>query len=461
LAGACSSDTSVQQSQSQAPLGPTTATGGPAATPVNPIAKPPTNDQRVNLTIAWWGSQDRHNRTIKVIELFQKKYPNIKINYDFGTNPEYWGKIKVGTDPGNLPDIIQHDYAYIDEWTVKGKLLDLDPLVADGTINLTDVPKTIVDGGRMRGKLVGIALGTNTQCFILDVDAFQKAGIPLPADNWTWADFETISMNVKAKLNIPGYGTALYLYTPWQAVYLSSNLWVFNTAGDALGYTEMQDAAWVNFFKMLLRMQSAGTIVPYMEEKTKYPDSANVEALPIITKASAMEQIHSNQLVAMWTKAGLDTRNFVLRPIPRTMATGPSVYIKPAQYFSITAGTKHPKEAAMFLDFFTNDLEANDALAAERGVPINSKVLTALKPKLGKVQAEVFDLIDRVIKDGRPLPPPNPPAWEQIRNTVFIPKVTEPIMLGTLTPEMGVALFRREASALLSGAMPPPVMTGP
>ena len=27
------------------------------------------------LRVAWWGSQDRHNRTIKAIELFQKKHP--------------------------------------------------------------------------------------------------------------------------------------------------------------------------------------------------------------------------------------------------------------------------------------------------------------------------------------------------------------------------------------------------
>jgi len=393
-----------------------------------------------------------------VIELFQAKYPNIKINYEYGTNPEYWGRIKVGTEPANLPDIIQHDYAYIEEWTAKGKLLALDPLVADGTINLADVPKTIVDGGRIGGKLVGIGLGTNTQCFILDVDTFQKAAVPLPADNWTWTDFERISGEIKAKAGIPGYGTAIYLYTPWQAVYLSSNLWVFNTTGDALGYNEMQDAAWVNFWKMILRMQTAGTLVSYMDEKAKYPDSANVEALPIISKQAAMEQIHSNQLVAMWTRAGLDTRNFKLVPIPRVVATGPSVYVKPAQYFSITAGSKHPKEAAMFLDFFTNDMAANDALAAERGVPINTKVLAALKPKLGKAQGEVFDLLDRVVKDARPLPPPNPAAWEQIRNMIFIPKVAEPIMLGTLTPEMGVALFRREAGAMLSGGQPPVVM---
>ena len=31
----------------------------------------------VELRVAWWGSQDRHNRTIKASELFQKKHPNI------------------------------------------------------------------------------------------------------------------------------------------------------------------------------------------------------------------------------------------------------------------------------------------------------------------------------------------------------------------------------------------------
>jgi multiple sugar transport system substrate-binding protein len=443
------------RSVSPPPLGSTTAAAPPAA-PVTPGAAPATNPATVNLTIAWWGSQDRHSRTIKAIQLFQQKHPNIRFNYEYGSNGEYWSRIKVGTDPANLPDIIQHDYAYIEEWTTKGRLLPLDDLVANGTINMADVPRNIVEGGRIGGKLMGIGLGTNTQCFILDVDAFKAAGEALPPDNWTWADFEAISGRLKAKLNIPGYGIALHLYTPWRAVYLSAGSWVFNMPGTALGYTD--DLPWINFWKMLLRMQTAGTMVPYAEEKTKFPDSANVEGLPIITKQAAMEQIHSNQLVAMWNRAG-DSRTFKLVPIPRVVATGPSVYVKPAQYFSITAGSRHPKEAAMFIDFFTNDLAANEALAAERGVPISTKVLTALKPTLGKAQAEVFNLLERVNRDARPLPPPDPAPWEQIRNTIYIPKVAEPIMTGMVTPEQGVALFRREANALLS-VTPPPIMSG-
>ena len=47
----------------------------------------------VELRVAWWGSQDRHNRTIKAIELFQKKYPNIKVTYEFAGWGDYWTKM--------------------------------------------------------------------------------------------------------------------------------------------------------------------------------------------------------------------------------------------------------------------------------------------------------------------------------------------------------------------------------
>jgi hypothetical protein len=104
------------------------------------------------------------------------------------------------------------------------------------------------------------------------------------------------------------------------------------------------------------------------------------------------------------------------------------------------------------IDFFTNDLEANGILEAERGVPVAGKVLAALKSKLGPAQVEAFELIDRVAKDARPLPPQDPPQWSTILSTVYLPKVTIPILRGELDPAEGVALFKREANAILAGA---------
>jgi multiple sugar transport system substrate-binding protein len=76
----------------------------------------------VELRVAWWGSQDRHNRTIKAIELFQKKYPNIKVTYEFAGWGDYWTKMTTQAAGRNLPDVMQQDYAYVTEWTSRRRL---------------------------------------------------------------------------------------------------------------------------------------------------------------------------------------------------------------------------------------------------------------------------------------------------------------------------------------------------
>ena len=129
--------------------------------------------------------------------------------------------------------------------------------------------------------------------------------------------------------------------------------------------------------------------------------------------------------------------------------------MKPSQYFSITSASKYPKEAAMFIDFFTNDIEANKILGGERGVPIATKVATGIKPSLNKKAVESFTVIERGNAYATKLPPNDPITWTTILTQIFGPKVVDPIMNGLITPEEGVALFRREASQVLAGGMVP------
>ena len=183
----------------------------------------------IQMKIAWWGSQDRHDRTIAVLKLFEQKHPEVHFSTEYDASTPYWTKMYAHAAGGTLPDIMQQDYAYITEWASKGWLLPLDDLAgAGGSLDLSDVPPAIVDHGRIGGKLVGVSLGSNTQCFVLDVDAFQAAGVALPTDTWTWPDFESKALEIKAKSNLWGFGTALYLYTPWKSLFLSDGTWVFS-----------------------------------------------------------------------------------------------------------------------------------------------------------------------------------------------------------------------------------------
>jgi multiple sugar transport system substrate-binding protein len=404
----------------------------------------------VELRVAWWGSQDRHNRTIKAIELFQKKHPNIKVTYEFAGWGDYWTKMTTQAAGRNLPDVMQQDYAYIAEWSSRGLIAPLDDFVKSGTIDVRDVAEAALKGGIVNGKLVAVNLGSNSQCWLLDVDAFKKAGVELPPPNWTWNDFEKISMGLHAKLGTWGMGSGTWDNQIWGSLYLSAGQWRYTADGSKIGYES--DKPLVDHFSMVLRLQKAGAVTPRADELASHNMATSVELAPVVTRKAAMASFWSNQVVAVWQAAGGDARNFVLHPLPRVAGGKSANYLKPSQFFSVTTQAKQPKEAAMFIDFFTNSIEANEVLLAERGVPISSKVQKALLPKLGRSQAEMFAYLDRVGKDVQPIPPPDPPGHVEIVKNVFDPQVVDPVAYGRLDPDKAAALLRQEANAILAKA---------
>jgi multiple sugar transport system substrate-binding protein len=420
----------------------------PAATSAQPAAPAAASGQKVELRFAWWGSQDRHNRTIKAIELFQQTHPNISITYEFAGFTDYFTKMATYATGGNLPDLMQQDYATINQWTANGLLLPLDDYVNDRTINLTDVPKVSIDGGRINGKLVALNLGNNSQSMILDTEAFQKAGIPLPPTTWTWDDFEKIALDIHSKLGIYGAGANLGADLQLlKSLYLGYGQWAYSADGKSLGYTD--DQKYADYLKMVARLQDAGAAPTQQEEIAQYRGS-NVEVLPIVKGNAATQYLWSNQLVAVWTAAG-EGRHLKLTMLPRPKdGKQAENYPKPSQFISITSGSKHPKEAAMFIDFMTNDIDANKILLGERGVPISPKVADAIKPLLTPAQVETQDYLGIVATQASPLPPPDPVANQKINDNLFLPQLVDPVLLKQTSPETAMAQFRKDATALLA-----------
>ncbi len=63
----------------------------------------------IGLRIMWWGSKSRHDRTIKVLEMYQEKNPGVKFTYEFAGFTEYYTRLATQAAGDNLPDIIQQD----------------------------------------------------------------------------------------------------------------------------------------------------------------------------------------------------------------------------------------------------------------------------------------------------------------------------------------------------------------
>jgi multiple sugar transport system substrate-binding protein len=339
---------------------------------------------------------------------------------------------------------MQQDYAYVAEWATRGLLMPLDDYYKSGKIDVSKVAQSVLDSGKVAGKFYALSLGSNSQTFILDVDAFKKAGLDLPSTKWTWKEFEDIALKLHEKLGIWAMAYGLEDIQHWKSLYLAYGIHLFTDDNTALNYTD--DQPLIDYYKMQLRLIKAGAIAS-REEGHQY-DGQGPETSPIVTGKEAMRYQWSNQIVAIFQAAGAN-RNFVLYPLPRPDKT-PENYIKPSMFFSIPASCKNPDEAAKFIDFFTNNNEANDILGGERGVPISAPVRDYLLAKLDAVNAAIFKFLGQVEQDNSPIFPPDPPGFSDILNNVYTPEFEEPVLYGQITPEEGVAALRKGATEILA-----------
>src|SRR5262245_49135150 len=92
------------------------------------------SDDPTKLRVGFWGSADRYNRTKRAADLFTAATGvGVELEHYVGTqgavNVAYWPTMNQHEATHTLPDVMQHDYAYIEEWTGRGAIQPLDPFV--------------------------------------------------------------------------------------------------------------------------------------------------------------------------------------------------------------------------------------------------------------------------------------------------------------------------------------------
>lgn len=398
--------------------------------------------KEVKLRITWWGSQDRHDRTTKVIQMFEKKYPNISIKYEFSGWDGYWEKIAAQAAGGNLPDVFQQDYQYLAQYARKGLLLDLDPYAEQEVLDLTNIEENNIIGGRVDGKLYAVNLGSNAPCVVYDPALLKQAGVSEPTDDWLWEDYMDAAKTIHEKLGIYGDGNSPFNYFHGFKHYLRQRGQKFYSEdGTKLGYED--DKLFEEFYAMELELAKEGAI-PMPDERLEIK---SVEEALIVTGKSAMETaMWSNMIIAMGSAASRPLKMALYPKDKEQVQEG--LYLKPGQFFSAAKKSKNKEEAVQLIDYFTNDIEANKVLLAERGVPISSKVREALTPLLNETQKQMFDYIDLVAENSSPIDPPDASGHPEIDK--LLKNLEEQMLYGQISLEDAAAKFREEANKILA-----------
>lgn len=345
----------------------------------------------VELRIMWWGSQVRHDATLKVIDLFEKKNPNIKISAEYLGSDGYWDKLNTQIAGGNAPDLIQLGNNYPD-YVARNALLDIRPYVGK-EINVDHFDKATIEAGGMDGKLYGINLGSNAFGIAYNTALIKKAGVEPPNGSWTWEDFGKYAADLTKTLGKGYYGAVDESAHPLFMNYFvrQSNKTLFKDGKIGLGKEDIE-----KWFTVWDSFRKAGSI-PNAEFTAGYSEQPDNSSF--VEGKTALKLIWSNQLNA-YQKSMKDEIKLVLPPSGGAGAAQ-GLWLQPSQFMSVNAKSKHPKEAAMFISFMVNDPEATMILGSERGVPGSSKVREALKAQATEIDKKVYDYIDLAAKNSR------------------------------------------------------------
>lgn len=398
----------------------------------------------VKLSIMWWGTEARHTATEKVLKMYSQKHPNVTFNYTpLGWNG-YEAKMSTMAAGGTLPDIIQTDYGFIDKFTKNSSLADLSSYVSDKTIDLSDVDSTLADTGKLQNKFTAVVISEGAPAVAYNEDVLKKVGLPMPTGKWTWDDFVSQCTTVQKKTG--GYG-ALALWGMNDTDGRNLNLYLrqfgeslFSADGTKLGYTD--DSHFVNYINLIKKLVDAKAS-PNPDQEAQL-ETKSKDQYPIVSAgASFMFDNLNYPVLAAKSNPGLQVTLYPSDPSGKQ-----ANYLKPGMFFSVSNNSQHKKDAAEFINYFINDVDANKTINAERGVPVSSKVRAAMKDGLSAQAKVMFDYVELVAKNCSKISPPDPDGAAEVADDLN--KEISKVLYGKETAQQASTNFRQAATQVLA-----------
>ena len=377
-----------------------------------------------NLVMAWWGNQVRNEKTQAVLDKYQEK-EGVAVEGQFYQWNDYWSKMATAAAGKSMPDLIQMDYSYIDQYVDKGQLLDLTPYIESGALDTTNIPENVLEMGKVKDGIYGIAGGVSGNCLFYNKTVTDELGITMK-DNMNLEEFIEIAKEVTEKT---GYRAKLIQDVNYMGEWARAE-------GIPIVEAKMpveQAEAYEPFFQILADgIEDGWCITP------DNVDSTGIETDPLVygsspeTMAWVTMNGTSNQLTALQAAAPEGTE-IAVTTIP-TKDTKVSNYLKPALYFSISADTENPDEAVALLNYLINSEEANEILLGERGVPASTKIAEHISDLVSETEQKSFAYVTDVITPNcSPINPPDPTGMSELNDT--LKKIVEKVSYGECTPK--------------------------
>ena len=399
-----------------------------------------------SLTVAWWGNQTRNERTQAALDKYSELNPGVTFDGQFSEWSDYWNKLATAAAGHSLPDVIQMDYAYLDQYVTNNLLVDLTPYIEDGTLNVDNCSQDIINSGSVDGKVYSIAIGINAPAMVYNKTITDQAGVEIK-DNMTLDEFVAVSKEIYEKTGCKtnmAYGVSQEIL---QAMIRGYDGHVLFDEGK-LGVDSADE--FVPFYKVYEDGVKEGWYIEPSVFAELTPGSIEQDPLIYGSSPETMSWVAfcwSNQYAA-FTNAAPEDINLDLTTWP-SKDPKKSNFLKPSQLFSVSVDSKDPVTGAKIIDYWTNSMDCNEILLAERGVPISSKVAEELAPSLTESDQKVISFINDVVTpNSSQINPPYPNGSAEVSD--LINKLGEKVCYGELTAEEAAEQLYTEGNKIMA-----------
>ena len=419
---------------------------GTAAADSGTTAAAPAAGGETALTVAWWGNQTRNERTQAALDKYTELNPGVTFDGQFSEWSDYWNKLATAAAGHSLPDVLQMDYAYLDQYVTNNLLVDLTPYIEDGTLNVEDCSQDIINSGSVDGKVYSIPIGVNAPAMVYNKTITDQAGVEIK-DNMTLDEFVAVSKEIYEKTGCKtnmAYGVSQEIL---QAMIRGYDGHVLFDDGK-LGVDSAEE--FVPFFKVYEEGVKEGWYIEPGVFAELTPGSIEQDPLVYGSSPATMSWVAfcwSNQFAA-FSNAAPEGMELDLTTWP-SKDPKLSNFLKPAQLFSISVDSKDPVTGAKLIDYWTNSMDCNEILLAERGVPISSKVAEQLAASLSESDQKVITFINEVVTpNSSQINPPYPNGASEVSD--LINKLGEKVCYGELTAEAAAEQLFAEGNKIMA-----------
>jgi multiple sugar transport system substrate-binding protein len=361
LAAACSAPPQPPATPTQ-PAAAVTKPAAPAPTPAAAQQAPAAaSGQKVSLRWFFWtGTEEERQFWESLAADAMQKVPNVEVKFETDTFNNFWTRLPTMAASGGVPDLIGLQSLRTGTFASRNIYMPLDELIAaDKDVNIDDFSKGIRDGLSYKGKIFALSYDFGPNVIYYNKSYFDKAGVALPKDDWTWDDFIGTAKGLTRDIDgkpVTGFSA--------DNNFNSMVPWIFSNGGDYV------DA---DFKKsQLSKPETVEAMQWYVDLTHKLKVSATIDDPGNPNWGS--EQFYSGR-AAMWITGPWnfvnarskvkDTWDVAL--LPRGKA-GSTSWIA-GSGFGIASTTKFKNEAWQVLKYITSTEGLNKVAKAGRGYP--------------------------------------------------------------------------------------------